>query len=73
MVEMREADQLQLAGAIEVVQQRRERDRVGPARDRRNHAGIRRRQMVALDGPADSSQQIHTGQVGRAGQVGGGR
>ena len=68
MIEMREADQLQLAFGVELMQDVRERDRIRSARDRRDHAIARANQIVLTNEPANSVN--HAGRAGQVGQVG---
>ena len=66
MVEMRETDDAKLAGQVERAQQVRERDRVGPAGQRDDHAGIAPRKIMSSDGLPDAVNQLHgVGQGGR--------
>jgi hypothetical protein len=59
MVEMREADEADLAGQVELTQQLRERDRVGPARQRDDHACVTPRKVTSSDGLPDAIEQLH--------------
>ena len=69
MVEMRETDEAKLAGQVELAQQVRERDRVGPAGQRDDHAGIAPRKIMSPDGLPDAIKQLHSlGQEGLEGR-----
>jgi len=59
MVEMRETDEADLAGQVELAQQVRERDRVGPTRQGDDHAGITPRKVTSSDGLPDAIEQLH--------------
>ncbi len=59
MVEMREADEANLAGQVELAQQVRERDRVGPARQRDDHASIAPRKVMSPDRLPDAIEHLH--------------
>ena len=74
MVEMRETDDAKLAGQVERAQQVRERDRVGPAGQRDDHAGIAPRKIMSSDSPPDAVNQLHNlrgrrGWKGRRGRM----
>ena len=59
MVEMRETDEADLAGQVELAQQVRERDRVGPTRQGDDHAGITSGKLTSSDGLPDAIEQLH--------------
>jgi hypothetical protein len=59
VVEMRETDHAKLAAQIELAQQVRERDRVGPAGQRDDHPGVAPRQIMSSDGLPNAVKQLH--------------
>jgi hypothetical protein len=56
MIEVRQANQAALAQPIELIEQVRQGDRIGPARGRRHHGGCRVKQVVAPDRRANAIQ-----------------
>ena len=70
MIEVRGAGGSQLARRVELAHQMRERDRVGPARQRDHDARVAPGETVRPDRPADGvNQLLDGGKVGAGGRT----
>ena len=63
VIEMRQADDLQIARFREGLQQPDERHRIGSARERDDHARLGPREIVSANRLPDAGQKIHRGEM----------